>query len=238
MVPHVANALGTVSESTRSAPSSQCYHGVARAIGGLAGIVTLFYLIATLFLRLLPCAELSLASPESPSAGVRSPLSTQDDDYSRTLSHIPLSAACDARYWTDIIRVTRQLELQEAEQTRPSSSPPSLTLSQLGAHRLHRALLKALCGHPITLGVSGTSISAGIGVDGDVWRVYAYYVWEWLNRLPLLPQASAVHHARKLRHGYRNTAVNAVGTDLTGLCLSDFWANTTGNPQQVHPCSC
>ena len=104
--------------------------------------------------------------------------------------------------------------------------------SAVGRRRLYRALLKALCGHPLLVGVAGTSVSAGQGVDWDVRRTYGQLVWQWLEALPVLPEADALHRhdsgQRRLHHGYRNTATSGMGSDLAGLCLSSVWSNSSG----------
>ena len=143
-------------------------------------------------------------------------LPTPHSYWSSQLQHVPRDAVCDGRYWDDLITVIL------TQDGRPTSSP------FVGHRRLYRTLLKVLCGHPIVVGVSGTSVSAGHGVDFDTHRVYSALVYQWLLGVPLLPQASAHYHRGKLRHGYRNTGVGGLGTDLTSLCLSSFWSNSTG----------
>ena len=137
-------------------------------------------------------------------------------NWSAELRRIPREEVCDGRHWDELITAILTGE------GRPTSTP------FVGHRRLYRTLLKVLCGHPIIMGVSGTSVSAGHGVDFDTRRVYAALVWQWLMTIPLLPQASPIYHQNKLSHGYRNTAVGGLGSDLTSLCLTGFWSNTTG----------
>ena len=123
---------------------------------------------------------------------------------------------CDGRQWVAAVS-------QLAEQSAFSANQDSA--GGLGSRRLYQTLLKVLCGHPIVLGVVGTSVSGGTGVDFDVHRVYAYTVWQWLQSLPMLPIA---RRQGRPRHGYQNAAVSGTGSDLLGLCLNSFFSLQTG----------
>jgi hypothetical protein len=197
----------------------------------------LLVMIVTVFLSFLRFTYSSSATSFLPfSAPSSSPLSAStpplvrfDTDYIARLSHIPLLSVCDGRYWDTLISVLLSIDQQQIddETARIPGSPPSSSSTE-GYRRLYSALLKVLCGHPVLVGVSGTSVSAGHGVDYDSHRVYAYMVWEWLQKVPLLPQASSVYHSKKMSHGYRNAAVLGVGSDFASVCLSGTWSTTTG----------
>lgn len=153
-------------------------------------------------------------------------------DYTSLLTHINRGSVCSARHWDDLITIILDVKATtDCDSNNSSDSLIELTRKHSpnsGQRRLYHTLLKVLCGHPIEIGVSGTSVSAGHGVDFDVNRVYVHHVWQWFNQLPLLPQALPLYHTHKLKHGYRNTAVAGVGSDLAGLCLNTFWSNTIG----------
>ena len=152
-------------------------------------------------------------------------------EYRARLSHVPRANICDARHWDSFVSVLLDMEASVRDDSGMDVARAE-PLVDSSTHRLYRALLKALCGHPVEIGVMGTSVSAGRHHENDVSLVWAHTVWQWLQWQPSLPQARS-GSVNELKHGYRNVAVAAQGSDLASTCLGQFWAKTTGIRNKV-----
>ena len=139
------------------------------------------------------------------------------------VARVNWSDVCNSSQWETIINVV--LSSHEQRDHSTASQPQA---KDSGTRRMYRVILKLLCGHPIIVGATGTSVSCGHGSlpqRKEDPHLFVRMIHRYLSSIrPLIAiNDTMTTNAANSSLGYWNGCMGGSGSDTASVCLGSIF---------------